>query len=173
MSQSSTSTKGQKQTLIEDETQVKGVLQSQCPIVVRGAIDGEITGPSLHVSESGTVSGTVKVESLDSQGTLAGTFEAEHVQLSGVVQDKTVIRARSLEVKLASERGGMEVTFGECDLEVGEVPNKEQAMSDARAPAETPAAKAPEVGAASDESGDDGGKGKRSRRESTSPATTA
>ena len=172
MSQSSTSAKGQKQTLIEDETQVKGVLQSQCPIVVRGAIDGEITGPSLHVSESGTVSGAVKVESLDSQGTLAGTFEAEHVQLSGVVQDKTVIRARSLEVKLASERGGMEVTFGECDLEVGEVPSKEQAVSDARTPAETPAAKAPEVDAAGDES-DDGGKGKRSRRESTSPATSA
>ena len=182
MSQSSSNAKGPgstrpKQTLIEDETQFKGVLRSQCPIVVKGAVEGEIEGPSLQVSESGSVAGTVKVESLQSQGTLAGTFEAGQVELSGSVKDKTVIRARSLEVKLASESGGIEVSFGECELEIGDVPTKEQAVSEAIAAAKpAPAAvKAEEEpAAAKDDAGgekaDDGER--RARRESTSPATT-
>jgi cytoskeletal protein CcmA (bactofilin family) len=202
VSQSSTSAKGPKQTLIEDETQFKGVLQSQCPIVVKGEVEGEIAGPSLHVSESGSVSGTVKVDSLDSRGSLAGTFEANHVQLSGAVRDKTVIRARSIEVRLQSEHGGLEVSFGECELEVGDVPAKEQAVSEAMTAARadegaaaanatidaTPDATADATGeqandakaSGADASGkpadeaeteDGDGKKRRSRRESTSPAT--
>jgi cytoskeletal protein CcmA (bactofilin family) len=198
VSQSRNST-GQKQTLIEDETQFKGVLQSRCPVVVKGEVEGEISGPSLHVSESGSVSGMVKVDSLDSRGSLAGTFEANHVQLSGAVRDKTVIRARSLEVKLESQSGGLEVSFGECDLEVGDVPSKEQAVSDAlasakaeekaeaasedKAPANAEATATAEAKPAAetrdgagaeadaDDSGDGDGKKKRNRRESTSPAT--
>jgi hypothetical protein len=148
------------------------------------------------VTESGSVSGTVKVESLDSRGSLAGTFEAGHVQLSGAVRDKTVIRARSLEVKLAAERGGIEVSFGDCDLEVGDVPTKEQAVSDAlaSAKAEDKPAESVEAGDAkepadaesaaatgdadagaetkSDEAGGSGDdKKRRNRRESTSPAS--
>jgi cytoskeletal protein CcmA (bactofilin family) len=195
VSQSSGNASGPKQTLIEDETQFKGVLQSRCPIVVKGEVEGEVSGPSLHVSESGSVSGTVKVESLDSRGSLAGTFEAGHVQLSGAVRDKTVIRARSLEVKLEAESGGIEVSFGDCDLEVGDVPTKEQAVSDAlasakaedkpvesveadaKAPADAESATAKgeaDAGAEakSDEAGGSGDdKKRRNRRESTSPAS--
>lgn len=125
-------TSGTKRTLIEDETEFKGVFSSKCPIVVRGTIDGEVAGPSLHVSPSGSVSGTVKVQHLHSEGTLSGRFEAEEVELSGVVKDKTVIRARSMEVKLSPDKGALEVTFGECELEVGEVPDKEDAVAAAR-----------------------------------------
>ncbi len=54
------------------------------------------------------------------------------VQLSGVVKDKTIVRAKSLEVKLAPATGKMQVIFGECVLDVGEMPSKEAAISSAR-----------------------------------------
>ena len=41
------------------------------------------------------------------------------MQLSGTVKDNTVIRAKSLEVKLQPANGKMQVIFGECALEVG------------------------------------------------------
>jgi hypothetical protein len=41
------------------------------------------------------------------------------VQLSGTIKDNTVIRAKSLEVKLSSANSKMQVVFGECELEVG------------------------------------------------------
>jgi cytoskeletal protein CcmA (bactofilin family) len=167
-------TNGQKkQTLIEDETEFQGVLSSTCPVIVRGTIDGEVSGPSLQVSASGSVSGKAKVEELRSEGTLSGTFEAERVELSGTVKDKTVIRARSLEVKLNPERGKLEVSFGECELEVGDAPSKEEAVREAlepraRAePAAEPAA-ADAEGAPEPEAGD--GKRRRARRESATPA---
>jgi hypothetical protein len=41
-----------------------------------------------------------------------------------------VIRAKSLEVKLgSSEKGQLEVTFGECNLEVGEAPREEESAN--------------------------------------------
>jgi cytoskeletal protein CcmA (bactofilin family) len=125
-----------KQTLIEAGTTFKGSFDSDCPIVVRGRIEGEITGPSLTVSSTGAVSGKVKVGKLSSDGELSGEYDADLVQLSGTVKDQTVIRARSLEVKLAPERGRMQVVFGECDLEVGDVPTMEQSVAAAREPAQ-------------------------------------
>ena len=44
-----------KRTLIEDGTELKGTLTSTCPIVVMGRVDGEMTGPSVEVTESGTL----------------------------------------------------------------------------------------------------------------------
>lgn len=119
-----------RQTLVEEGTVFKGVMSSNCPIVVRGRIEGELEGPSLHVSDSGTVAGVVKVTEIRSEGILSGEFDAERVQLSGQVRDKTVIRAKSLEVKLAPETGRMEVVFGECALEVGEVPTRSAAIEE-------------------------------------------
>jgi len=130
-----------KQTLIEDDTEFRGKLSSKCPVVVRGQVDGEIEGPSLHVSGTGSVTGKVKVGELRSEGTIGGEFDAESIQLAGTVKDKTVVRARSLEVKLQPPSGRMQVTFGECELSVGEVPSKEDAVSAAQAK-ETPAANA-------------------------------
>jgi cytoskeletal protein CcmA (bactofilin family) len=121
----------QRQTLVEEGTSFKGVMTSTCPVVVRGAVEGEIAGPSLHVSASGTVAGRVNVASLHSEGVLSGEFDAETVQLSGQVKDNTVIRARSIEVKLSPEKGKMQLVFGECDLEVGDVPAKEDAVAEA------------------------------------------
>jgi hypothetical protein len=65
------------------------------------------------------VHGKVKVGEIRSQGELAGEFDADVVQLSGTIKDNTVIRAKSLEVKLASANSKMQVIFGECELEVG------------------------------------------------------
>jgi hypothetical protein len=100
--------------------------------VVKGRIDGDISAPSLQVSATGSVHGKVKVGSIESQGELSGEFDADVVQLSGVVKDKTVVRAKSLEVKLTPATGKMQVVFGECVLDVGEMPSKEAAISSAR-----------------------------------------
>lgn len=114
--------KSAKQTLVEEGTELKGTLRSNCQVVVNGSIDGQIEAPALTITETGTVLGTVKAEKLRSEGTLAGDIDAEDVYLSGTVRSNTMIRAKKLEVKLAPERGKLEVTFGECLLEVGEDP---------------------------------------------------
>jgi cytoskeletal protein CcmA (bactofilin family) len=108
-----------KKTLVEEGTQFKGALSSNCPIEVRGRIEGEVSAPALSVSESGAVHGRIKVGELTSQGELAGELDADVVQLSGTIKDNTIIRAKSLEVKLSSPNGKLQVTFGECQLEVG------------------------------------------------------
>ncbi len=113
---------GAKQTLIEEGTQFKGSMSSNCPIVVRGRIEGDVESPSLSVSVTGAVHGRAKVGNLRSEGELSGEYDADVVQLSGNVRDKTVIRAKSLEVKLESGPGKMQVTFGECELSVGDAP---------------------------------------------------
>jgi len=120
-----------KQTLIEDDTEFKGKLSSKCPVVVKGSVDGEIAGPSLHVSSTGTVVGHVKVTELRSEGTIGGEFDADTIHLAGTVKSNTVIKARSLEVRLTPQSGRLQVTFGECELAVGEVPSKENAVSGA------------------------------------------
>jgi cytoskeletal protein CcmA (bactofilin family) len=123
---------GAKKTLVEEGTQFKGSLSSSCPIVVKGKIEGDLTAPSLYVSDSGAVHGKVKVGEIHSQGELSGEFDADLVQLSGVVKDKTVVRAKSLEVKLAPATGKMQVVFGECTLDVGEMPSRDTAVSSSR-----------------------------------------
>jgi cytoskeletal protein CcmA (bactofilin family) len=121
-----------KRTLVEEGTQFKGSLSSSCPIVVKGKIDGDVSAPSLQVSSTGSVHGKVKVGEMESQGELSGEFDADVVQLSGTVRDKTVVRAKSLEVKLAPATGKMQVVFGECVLDVGDMPSKEAAVSSSR-----------------------------------------
>lgn len=114
-----------KQTIVEEGTEFKGVLTSTCPIVVRGRIEGEIDAPSLTVSEKGAVQGRAKVGSIRSLGELAGEFDADTVDLAGRVKDNTIIRAKSLEVKLAADDARMQVTFGDCELAVGDAPEDE------------------------------------------------
>jgi cytoskeletal protein CcmA (bactofilin family) len=108
-----------RKTLVEEGTQFKGSLSSDCPIEVKGRVEGDLTAPALAVSTSGAVHGKVKVGEMKSQGELAGEFDADVVQLSGSVKDATIIRAKSLEVKLAPANGKLQVIFGECELEVG------------------------------------------------------
>jgi cytoskeletal protein CcmA (bactofilin family) len=134
-----------KRTVVDEGTSFKGSLSSSCPIDVRGRIEGDLETPSLTISHSGRVHGRVKVGSVRSEGEIAGEFEADHVELAGSVLDNTVIRARSLEVRLATERGRLQVIFGECELSVGDEPTEhvelpveaEQALLHAAAPVET------------------------------------
>jgi cytoskeletal protein CcmA (bactofilin family) len=108
-----------KRTLVDEGTEFKGSLTSTCPVLVHGRIEGEITAPALTVSPSGAVHGRAKVGELTAEGELSGEFDASVVVLSGSVKDKTVIKAKTLSVKLASETGKLQVMFGECELEVG------------------------------------------------------
>jgi cytoskeletal protein CcmA (bactofilin family) len=159
-----------KHTLVEEGTEFKGTMSSSCPIVVMGKVEGDVAGPVIHVTPSGVVAGVVKVKSLHSAGELAGEVEAETVQISGRVRDRTVIRARSLEVSLNVQKGGMQVVFGECELAIGDEPNKEAAVTAALAPpaaAVTAAApaetkQAADKGAAPGEPPETGGKRRRS-----------
>jgi cytoskeletal protein CcmA (bactofilin family) len=116
----------EKRTLVEEGTTFKGSLTSTCPIFVKGGVEGDIQAPSLTVATSGNVSGKVKAGELKSEGSLAGEFDVDKVQLSGSVKDNTVIRAKSLEVKLAVASTKMQVVFGECELEVGDQPSREK-----------------------------------------------
>jgi cytoskeletal protein CcmA (bactofilin family) len=116
----------EKRTLVEEGTTFKGSLTSTCPIFVKGGVEGDIQAPSLTVATSGTVSGKVKAGELRSEGSIAGEFDVEKVQLSGTVKDNTVIRAKSLEVKLTVASSKMQVIFGECELEIGEQPSREK-----------------------------------------------
>jgi cytoskeletal protein CcmA (bactofilin family) len=118
-----------KQTILEDGTEIDGSVKSKCPITVSGKLKGEVLAPSLTITPSGSVQGQVKVSNLLSQGELAGEIEAESVELAGKVNDQTTIRAASLEVKLNQPGNKIQVTFGNCELHVGDKAAK---------PAETP-----------------------------------
>jgi cytoskeletal protein CcmA (bactofilin family) len=119
MSEPNNSPQGRK-TTVEDGTHFKGALSSNCPVEVKGRVEGEVQAPALAVSPEGAVHGRVRVGHIQSHGEISGEFDAETVLLSGAVKDGTVIRAKSLEVKLAAPDGKMQLVFGECKLEVGE-----------------------------------------------------
>lgn len=120
-----------KQTTIEAGTQFAGTLSATCQVVVRGHVDGELIAPSLLVTETGVVTGHVKVQTLQCAGTLGGSIEADDIQLSGHVRRDTVIRAKTLTIDAKAQANGQghghgqapEVTFGDCLLEVGDDPD--------------------------------------------------
>ena len=109
-----------KQTIIESGTEFDGTMTSQCEIVLRGRLKGELSAPALTVAPCGSVQGKVKVGQLKAQGEVAGDIEAEAVELSGRVSDQTVIRAKTLAVTLTQPQSGLQVTFGNCELQVGD-----------------------------------------------------
>jgi cytoskeletal protein CcmA (bactofilin family) len=121
---SNTSRPMNKITVVEEGTEFRGTLTSSCPIDVRGRVEGELSTPTLTVSASGAVHGRAKVGEVRSLGEISGEFDADRVELAGVVRDNTVIRARSLDVKIASERGKLQIIFGECELSVGDEPRE-------------------------------------------------
>lgn len=102
----------EKRTLVEEGTAFKGSLTSSCPIVVQGSIEGDIEGPSVTVSATGAVSGTVVAESLKSSGKIAGDFDVDSAQLEGRVEKDTTIRTNSLDAKLTATTGKLQITFG-------------------------------------------------------------
>jgi hypothetical protein len=106
-------------------------------------VEGELQTPTLTVSASGAVHGRAKVGEVHSQGEISGEFDAEKVELAGVVKDKTVIRARSLDVKLGAARGKLQIVFGECELSVGDEPTEHDYANDTAAVAVKVAVEAP------------------------------
>jgi cytoskeletal protein CcmA (bactofilin family) len=118
-----------KRTVIENGTEIDGAIKSDRAIVLAGSVKGQVTAPSLDVTQGGTMKGTVKVNQFSCKGEVGGEVMAESVELSGKVLDATVIRSKTLDVKLAQGQGGVEVTFGNCELQVGELPAKPAAKS--------------------------------------------
>ena len=166
-----------KKTLIEEGTEFKGTLTSSCPIVVMGRVEGDMKGPSVEVTETGVLSGKAKVTELRSRGELAGEFDADVVELSGRVRDKSIIRAQSLEVSLQRTDGRIEMVFGDCELAVGDAPDKAKAVREAtakpkekeqpkekEAPKPAAAAPAPETGGGEVSAEADGSASARLRR---------
>lgn len=99
--------------MVEEGTTFKGAFSSTCAVVVRGTIEGEITAPSLTVSTTGAVRGLGNVHEIDSQGEVSGQFEADIAKLAGVVKNQTVVRAKSLDIKLSLPSGKVTMVFSE------------------------------------------------------------
>ncbi len=116
----------EKRTLVEEGTTFKGSLTSTCPVLVKGTISGDLDAPSLTIASTGAVSGKVKAGELKSEGELSGEVEVDKLSLSGAVKDNTIIRAKTLEVKLAVTGSKMQVVFGEVALEVGDAPTRDK-----------------------------------------------
>lgn len=114
----------EKRTLVEEGTSFNGIITSTVPIQVNGRVDGEVDAPSLQVTPSGIVHGKVRVTSLVSAGEIAGQIKADELKLSGSVKDNTQLEAKSLEVKLASDGGTMQVYFGNVQLAIGGEPDR-------------------------------------------------
>jgi cytoskeletal protein CcmA (bactofilin family) len=109
-----------KQTVIENGTEFEGSIKSQCTITLSGKVKGQLQAPALTVTPSGVLQGNVKVGRLKTEGEVAGEIDAESVVLSGRVSDQTVIRAKTLEVTLSQPQSGLQVTFGNCEFQVGD-----------------------------------------------------
>ena len=59
------------------------------------------------------------------------------------MRDKTIIRAQSLEVSLKRDGGRIEMVFGDCELAVGDAPDKAKAIARAMSNGHGPAAAPP------------------------------
>ena len=109
-----------KRTIIEDGTEVEGSVNSKCDVTVAGKVKGSVSAPALVIFQSGAVNGKVSVTDLKSQGEVSGNIEAQAVELSGAVGDDTVVSASTLEVKLSDPKDKLQVTFGNCSLNIGQ-----------------------------------------------------
>jgi cytoskeletal protein CcmA (bactofilin family) len=113
--------------VIDEGSTFKGVISGNSTVTIRGVLEGEVEGPALEVEQGGVLIGKAKVTELRSRGELAGSFDASDVELSGKVRDDTVIRAAALLVSASLGDGGEpQAVFGGCQLEVGEVPSKDE-----------------------------------------------
>jgi cytoskeletal protein CcmA (bactofilin family) len=122
MTMSSENGNGQpRKTIVEEGTALKGSLASNGQVLVMGRVDGEVSGVTVEITETGAVSGRVKTPALRSRGELRGEIEANDVELSGQVLDDTVIRAQAIAVEIPAP-GGPTMLFGDCELEIGETP---------------------------------------------------
>jgi cytoskeletal protein CcmA (bactofilin family) len=101
----------QARTIVDEGTRFKGTLSSTSPILVQGTVEGDVSGPAISVSATGTVSGKVVAGSVKSAGTLAGSYDVDAAQIAGKVAPDTVVRASSVHIKLAAAEGRLELRF--------------------------------------------------------------
>ncbi len=113
-----------KQTTIAEGTVIDGSIRSEGQINLSGVLKGKLDALALTVAPTGKVQGKIKVGELRSSGEVSGEILAETAELGGRVADQTVIRAKNLQVKLSKEEGGVKVSFGNCELQVGEKPSQ-------------------------------------------------
>ena len=147
-----------RKSIIDEGTTFKGAINSSSTVLVLGMLEGEVTGPAVEVERGGTLIGKAKVTELRSRGELAGEFEADDVELGGRVRDQTIIRARALRVgRSDTHPGAPDAVFGECQIEVGDPPSKEEAVRNALAAGRQDRAEraAPAVAAAADGQSED------------------
>ncbi len=142
-------------SIIDQGAVFKGTITATSTVIVRGVLEGEITGPGLEVDASGVVIGHAKVTKLRASGELEGTYEAEQAEVYGRLRDGVLIRADSLTVANSEEDTSTHVFFGECELEIGAMPSQEQAVSEALALAAASVAAPAPVAAANPPSGMD------------------
>ncbi|MFO7178849.1 MAG: polymer-forming cytoskeletal protein [Pseudomonadota bacterium] len=157
MSDSKSADQRELRTVVEQGTRIRGTLASSCPMDVHGRVEGDVEAPALYVSATGALHGRVKVGTIRSEGELSGELDADHIELAGRVLDQTVIRARSLQVNLASDSRRLQVVFGACELEVGDEPMERELEAPAQAEAEPAAAELAEqapIAASPSESGE-------------------
>ena len=107
-------------TTIAKGTRFDDAIKSDCEVTLAGKLEGEISAPGLTVEPSGSVSGRVEVTQLKSEGEISGQIIAETVNLAGRVGNNTVILASTLEVKISQPDEGLQVSFGDCELQVGQ-----------------------------------------------------
>lgn len=129
----STNGRSGKRTLVDEGTELKGTIKSTCPVVVVGKVEGDITGPSVEIAEKGVVSGTVKATEFSSFGEISGRVDADSVELSGKIRDGTVIRAKSLDIKVNRQGPRDPIQFGDVELWIGDEPDKAGAIARASA----------------------------------------
>jgi cytoskeletal protein CcmA (bactofilin family) len=103
-----------KRTLVEEGTKLKGSLTSSCAIVVQGTVEGDVEGPSVSVSPTGALSGTIIAAELMSAGKISGDFDVDSARVEGAVESDTVIHAASLDLKLTAASGKkLQLSFGQ------------------------------------------------------------
>ena len=120
----------EKKTLVEEGTEFSGKLKAKCRVVVKGEIDGELEAPAVDVADTGSVTGTLKAQRVTSHGAIKGTVEVDDITLAGKVHSDTTIRAKTLEVKPAMQAGELQVTFGDCVLEIGDMSADQPTVDD-------------------------------------------
>jgi hypothetical protein len=126
-------------SVVDRGTTLKGTLAASSPVLVLGTLDGEVTGPGVEIEAGGKLVGKAKVGQLRCRGELSGEFDADEVELTGLVHEQTVICARTLLVSAEPGRDGKPaVTFGACLIQVGDPPSKEQVISETLAASAAP-----------------------------------
>ncbi|HXI55844.1 MAG TPA: polymer-forming cytoskeletal protein [Polyangia bacterium] len=122
-----------KDTIVEEGSALSGTLASSGHVLVRGRLEGDVVSPTVEVTETGALTGKIKAGVLRSRGALGGLLEADEIELAGRVLDHTVIRARGLAV--APGTGDVfGAQFGDCEIEVGDEPDRDRAVGAASAP---------------------------------------